>query len=295
MPKAVEGQDIALDILGGEPERGWSAFQERYGNLLSKQAEAILRWAPTLRSFGQSEDLVQGFLAEQVIGRRDVMLTPAARGEQPLWPRLSRSFTNYCNQILRRLARQPRLVSEDAAEPEAVTDFGDAGDRDDVWTSIERRVRERQNAIRLAFSEQEPGMVPLLHLLLLSERLFLAQLMETRFAEADLRPSPEVPIPELVSRIAPWSNEEQGQGLPPRNLPLEKAWDSLTKPVLRSDGDSIAQVLGSRRDRWDQWIRRARVRVVTHNGPDASRVLFPHWPERLTANLVGPRNVRGGS
>ncbi len=201
MSAAVEGRDIALSILSGDPQRGWSAFLERYEEQLKRQAGAILRWAPSLHSFGQEEDLVQGFLADQVMSRPDAMLGPAARGEQPLWPRLSRSFTNYCNQLGRSLAREQRSAREAAAQLEVATDLDEAGERDDMWPGIERRVRERQETIRLAFRDQEPGPVPLGHLLLLSESLFLARLLETSLAEADSRLSPEIPIPELVSQI----------------------------------------------------------------------------------------------
>ncbi len=243
MPEAVEGRDIALDILSGEPGRGWSAFLERYENQLKRQAGAILRWAPALHSFGQAEDLVQGFLADQVMNRPDTMFGPTASGEQPLWPRLSRSFTNYCNHILRGLARQ-RLASEAAAKLEAATEPDEASERDDMWSGIERRVRDRQAAIRLAFSSQEPGQVPLGHLLLLSERLFLARLIEMSLAETDSRPSPGLPIPELVHEIAPWTPEECQRLLPPRHRSLQETWDSLTQPVLRADGESIARALG---------------------------------------------------
>ena len=177
-----------------------------------RRAEGLLRRMPTLRSSGQAEDLVQGFLVDQVISRPDAMLGPAARGVRPLWPRLNLSFRHYCIQTLRRLARHPMLVSEDVIEAEAATDVGDRG----IETPREGSYRAesswiRQDTIRRAFSEQELGLVPLRHLLLLSERLFLAQLIETSFAEADRRPDPEITIPELVNRIAPWSLESRGR------------------------------------------------------------------------------------
>ena len=155
MPETVEGQDVALLILGGEPAPGWEAFRERYESQLIRQADGLLRRMPTLRSFDQAEDLVQGFLVERVMGRPEVMLGSTARGERPLWPRLSRSFSNYCMQLLRRLVRHPRLVSDDAIEAHAITYSVEPGEHDETWTSIVQRVRERQEAIRKALGEQE--------------------------------------------------------------------------------------------------------------------------------------------
>ncbi len=295
MPEAVEGQNIAIAILEGNADSGWDAFRKRYETQLIRRAAGLLMRAPTLRSFGQAEDLVQGFLVDQIISRPDMMLGPAARGEKPLWPRLSRSLGNYCIQTLRPLARHPTVVSEDAIEAEAAADVGEVGDRDATWAIIERRVHERQAAIRHAFAEQASGMVPLLHLLLLSERLFLAHLIETSFAEADPPPSLEIPIPELVNRIAPWSDREQGQILPPRDIPLGEIWNTLTRPTLRTDGDAIAQVLGVRRNTWDQRIHRARLRVLNHLGLEDCRGLFPHWPERLTGKAARSSGNPGGS
>jgi DNA-directed RNA polymerase specialized sigma24 family protein len=295
MPDTIEGQDIALAILGGAKDSGWEAFRERYEAQLIRQAEGLLRRAPTLRSFGQAEDLFQSFLVEQVMSRPDAMLGPTARGEKPLRPRLSRSFGNYCFQILRRHARHPKLMSEDAIEAEAATDVGDVWDPGEIWVGISQRVKERQDAIRRAFSEQEPGSVPFLHFLLLSERLFLAQLIEEFFAEADPRPSLEVPIPDLVNRVAPWSDDEPSHRLPPRDIALDEVWNSLTKPTLRTDGDSIAKVIGVRRNTWDQWIRRARLRVISSLGLEDSRRLFPHWPDRLTAESTRRPEEQGGS
>ena len=295
MPEAVEGQNLAIAILQGDPNAAWEAFRKRYESQLIRRAEGLLMRAPTLRAFGQAEDLVQGFLVDQVISRPDVMLGPAARGEKPLWPRLSRSLGNYCIQTLRPLARHPEVVSEDAIEVEAAADVGDVRDRDEMWASIKRRVQERQAAIRDAFAEQESGMVPPLHLLLLSERLFLAQLIETTFGEADPSPSLEIPVPELVNRIAPWSDQERGQIMPPRDIPLGEIWNTLTRPTLRTDGDAIAQVLGVRRNTWDQRIHRARLRVLNHVGLEDCRRLFPHWPERLAGKAARSSGKPGGS
>jgi DNA-directed RNA polymerase specialized sigma24 family protein len=295
MPETVEGQDIALAILEGEADPGWEAFRRRYEAQLIRRAEGILRRTPTLRSFGQAEDLVQEFLVEQVISHPQAMLGPVARGEKPLWPRLSRSLGNYCIQSLRHLARHPQLVHQDAIEVEDAADAGDVEDRTETRIRIDRRVDGRQDAIRRAFTDQGPGGVPLVHLLLLSERLLLAQLIETTFSETDSRPSPEVPIPELVGQVAPWSEEEQTHRLPPKEISLGNVWDSLTRPMLRTDGDAIAQVLGVRRNTWDQWIHRARLRVLSHLGLEDCRRLFPHWPERLTGKTARPSGEQGGS
>lgn len=294
MPDTVEGQDIALAVLGEARDSGLQALRERYGALLIRQAERLLRDKPTLRSSGQAEDLVQDFLVDRVISRPREMLGPTSLGVKPLWPRLSLSFRHYCIQILRRLHRQPKLMSQDEIEAVKAPDVGDVEEPGEVWASITRRIGERQDAIRRVFRAQAPASVPLRHLLLLGERLYLAQLMKTTLGEADPRYS-GVPIAEHVSRVAPWSEEEQSWPLPPRGIPLGVIWRSLTSPTLRTDGNSIAQVLGTRRNTWDRWMYRARSRVKSSLGPETCRQLFPHWRERLTAEADGPSGQQGGS
>ncbi len=294
MPDTVEGQDIALAVLGEAWDSGLQALRDRYESLLIRQAERLLRDKPTLRSSGQAEDLVQGFLADRVISRPREMLGPTARGERPLWPRLSLSFRHYCIQILRGLRRQPKLISQDEIEAVQAADVGEVEEPGKVRATINRRIQERQDAIRQVFRAQAPGSVPLGHLLLLSERLYLAQLLKMALEDADPRYS-EVPIAEQLSRIAPWSEEEQSQALPPQSIPLGVIWRSLTSPTLRPDGNSIAQVLGTRRNTWDRWMYRARSRVKSSLGSETCRRLFPHWPERLTAEVSGPSGQEGGS
>ena len=92
MPDMVEGQDIALAILEGARDSGWEAFRERYETRLIRQAEGRSEAESDVRSSCQAEDLVQGFLADRIMGRPRQMFGRSARGERPLWPRLSRSL-----------------------------------------------------------------------------------------------------------------------------------------------------------------------------------------------------------
>jgi hypothetical protein len=185
-------------------------------------------------------------------------------------------------------------MSQDEIEAVKAANEGDVEEPGEVWVSITRRIQERQDTIRQVFRAQAPGSLPLGHLLLLSERLYLAQLMKTTLGEDSPRYS-GVPMAEHLSRVAPWSEEEQSQALPPQSIPLGVIWRSLTSPTLRTDGNSIAQVLGTRRNTWDRWMSRARSRVKSSLGSETCRQLFPHWPERLTAEAHGPSGQQGGS
>ena len=104
----------------------------------------------------------------------------------------------------------------------------------------------------------------------------------------------EVPIPGICSRTAPWEPAERDQPLPPKGIRLDDVWDALTSPALLTDGRAIAQAVGVRRNTWDQWIRRARLRVLSELGSEKCRALFPHWPRRSGAEPIRRTGQRRG-
>jgi hypothetical protein len=144
------------------------------------------------------------------------------------------------------------------------------------------RVAQQIEAMRVALQDGSAGQVPYLHVLLLSERLTLSELVGRTLGET----LPEAgAVTDLVERLSPWSPCEREQPLRYNNALLGAVWEALrdqvSRPPYRADANDIASQLNCTRDDWYQWCARARRRVIACIGAERCQALFPLWPDRL--------------
>ena len=189
--------------------------------------QRAVRWLARSRALvhhGDADDLVQQFLLEKLLPlpKRRVMLGPVASSGRPLWSRLCASFENFLLSILRRkslpLSPQPAGASQDEYDPEdrSLEDVPD----------IMERVAAQLAAIR-TLPPPERGAVPYAAVLLLQERLFLANRIADSFAPENGRTIGNDTVRELVEAIAVWTPAEVTTPMPPRALTLQAVWKQI--------------------------------------------------------------------
>lgn len=287
MGETVEGQELAQQILADPGGSAWTEFHFRYEPILLARARSLWSANAFLRADGTPEDLVQQFLAEQVIPpeRQPIMFGPSALGRRHLRPWMLACLKNFSVSRTRRLAVRSQLlparggddlIDAGTSGPPAAEEYGTARER------VERHVAAQLAAIREAFARRQETPTPFLHLLLLRERLDLLVPIAASVAGAD-RCWPEGWTPDgEAEQLAPWTRKEESRPLPTRLRLLGDVWSVLAKDRspyrLPVEAVEIADALGVSTNHWFVWCRRARRTVRDHHGPDATRVLFPHWP-----------------
>lgn len=279
----TEGQSIARSILAGEAN-AWNEFQLSFGQKISEFAVKRSK-SVGLRSEYSAEDIINGFMVEQLLKQPEKMFGPVAKGQRPLTPRLLRSLTNFCNSLQRRrkgtvhidMSREADLVDQANIDPDFYPH--------EVALLTKKRIDEQQRTIRETFSVPSRIRVPQREILLLSERVWFAEQIALSHCNEYHSTHEQDASKALVLRLYPWSKDESVTLIPMANETLSAIWEVLS-PILFSppfgvDGSEIAERIQVPRNTWDIWVRRARQRVIAFASVQKAKDLFPAWPQRL--------------
>jgi hypothetical protein len=272
---------LACQVVEERSQTAISQLLGRYSPRLHERATKKLTRTPALARHGDADDLVQMFLLQKVLPpeKQGVMFAPVAGGRIPLWPRLCASFDNFLRSLLRRkalpMSAQPVGQEEDEYNPE---------DRSvEVMPVLRQRVADQFAAVR-ELPAPARGAVPYGAVLLLTERVRLAQQVADSYAPEDGRTVGNQGLREVVEDLAPWTPAEEATPLPPRGVELGAAWRQVCeqtegRPQLAGPA-AIARALGGNAAAWTQWLSRGRVHLVRRLGLARARELFPWWPPR---------------
>lgn len=279
----VEGQSIARAILANA-ESAWDRFEAQYREMIVDAAEKRAR-SSKLRSEFDCDDIVQGFYSNQLLDRPVRMFGPVAEGQRPLTPRLLDSLKNYCNSLHRRRKRFEGLSTHQGDTIEDTGYISSKLDSEDASADLKFRFSEQLSVIRSTFAAPSRAVVPQREVLLLSERLILAETFATSHCRNDASADELAKVQDAVIALHPWSSEEASTSIPEVNEPLLIVWGLLVPEVFTvpfgADGYSIAECLRIHRNTWDKWVQRARECVVKFAGARKTEALFPYWPTRL--------------
>ena len=276
----TEGQRIAKAILASDAN-AWDDFQRVYGEVISRVASKRAK-SIKLRSEFSAEDIVNGFMADKLLDRPERMFGPVANGQRPLTPRLLRSLVNYCNSLQRRLKNTVHSeASLELHSDERIDDDPDYHPHE----VVKNRIDTQQRVIREAFAVASRIRVPQREILLLSERIFVAEQIAVIYCNESLSSSELEKAKQLVSTLYPWSDDESATPIPMVNDPLSIVWEAISQIVFThpfgADGTVIADRIIVPRNTWDIWVHRARQRVIASAGISKAKKLFPNWPQSL--------------
>jgi len=276
-----EGQALAhrlLEALDAGRTPDWNAFHSAYSRWLTHMAAGCLARNSRLGSeFGSPEELVNAFLAEKVLPRRQarLMLGAPARGECPLRPRLAASLRNFCVDVLR--SRHPvgvRAVANTLEIAEAPQEIP-LPDYEEVAGTINRQLGAIRSCLPLVQG------APYRTALLLRHRLDWAGAFDgIRLQQTGGTESIELTL-ALLEGLTAWDADELQTRFGESVLTLGKTWESL-RPQLLAAGDrqlsssNVAGVLLVPRDLWDQWVSRGRRHLRQHLGTRYAEV-FALW------------------
>ncbi len=279
----IEGQSIARAILASG-EGAWARFDVQYREMIVDVSGKRAR-SSKLRSEFDCDDIVQGFYLSQLLDRPVRIFGPVAEGRRPLTPRLLDSLKNYCNSLHRR---RKRFEGSSTPQADAIEDTGNISsklDSEEAAADLTLRFSKQLSVIRLTFAVPSRAVVPQREVLLLSERLILAESFATSHCRNDASADELAKVQEAVIALHPWSSEEASTSIPEVNEPLSIVWELLVPEIFSvpfgADGYSIAECLRIPRNTWDKWVQRARERVVRFAGAGKAEALFPYWPARL--------------
>ncbi len=208
-------------------------FPGRLPRPVTVAAEREHRDFPALRQEHDSpEDLLDLYLAERVFPpeRARSMLGPSARGERPLWPRLSAGFGNYCVDLARaarsRSRERPGQVALESAQARASVEPVDGED-------LRQALREMLEAIRTHVPPGKGGRAPHREALFLRLRLDwlggFAGAMVRWFNGEKTAPFDSALLEELTA----WNEREAAAVLGECGLTLAQAWQQL-RPLLEA-------------------------------------------------------------
>ncbi len=277
----TEGHSLSKAILAGDPN-AWGEFLSEYGDALRRVAEKHSRSAK-LQSVVSWEDIFQGFFTDKLIAHKEGMFSATSRGEVPLKPRLLASLGNYCNDLYRRKLTLRNESTLDARVSQKAVDVFHY----DEPRLIRRRIAEQQLAIRSTFQQNLRIQVPQQEILLLQERIWIAEQFAAFYCKGSDSKSEKDQFALQCESLYPFTESEADVRIPESNEPLSNVWhaiaSALVNPPFCADALIVANYLRIPRNTWTKWVGRARKQVVDHIGIYQAKEFFPNWPSGLFA------------
>ncbi len=279
-------RDLARALAEREDE-AWVFFNHHYvESHLKPYAERLVKSWPT----AEASDIVQGFLSKQVFGKEQTFFHKVIQSERELLPWLMACLYHHFIEETRKWARTPRVVplTEEACQAPAKSKIDDKEvvDPEEKAREMLEEVREALKDLKDCLGPRDKG-VPYCAILLLSERIERARRIAEalRNDEISLINEPIEYAWAVIEAAIPWSEDIGRTRLSPEAPTLDGVWARLTRingmpgatGLPQIDFARVVGILGISRNRWDQWTRRARERVIDHLGDEKAESLFPHW------------------
>ena len=221
---AVDDRELARRTLEEGSESAFTQLLEMYTPRLRQRAVRWLARSRALVHHGDADDLVQQFLLEKLLPlpKRRVMLGPVASSGRPLGLACAPVSRISCSRSsavsLCRCRRNPPERARTSTTRKIA-----------LW----RMCRTSSSASRRSwppfarYHRRERGAVPYAAVLLLQERLFLANRIADSFAPENGRTIGNDTVRELVEAIAVWTPAEVTTPMPPRALTLQAVWKQI--------------------------------------------------------------------